>query len=179
LSNSDILVSLNDLLESWGRDDTEMLLRTFRCEREPEIEEFLKQKAISFHEKHLSRTYLILSDDKTEVLAYVTLSIKCLEIPENNSLSRSIEKRMNVFKGVSQCYLIGQLCKADGAERGMGTKLIGIAISKIGQSFETVGCRTVRVDCKKDLVGFYEKHGFCMVSQKSNGDDLYYMVLLL
>ncbi len=101
-----VLISLRKLLDEWDRNDVDALLGTFRCERDPDVESFLLNKAISFHDRHLSRTYLVVSSGYSSVLAYVTLGVKCLRIPENNRISRSIEKKMNVFDGICQNYLI-------------------------------------------------------------------------
>jgi len=84
---------------------------------------------------------------------------------------------MDVYKGVSQSYLIGQLGKADGAEKGIGPKLIKYALVIFRQSFRSIGCRTVRVDCKKDLIKFYEKNGFYLISKKKDREE-YQMVTL-
>jgi predicted GNAT family N-acyltransferase len=173
-----VLTSLEDLLESWSSENVERLLGTFKCERDRDVEDFLIQKAIFFHKKHRSRTYLFLSNDRKTVLAYVTLGIKCLQIPEENLLSKKVYREMDVYKGVSQSYLIGQLGKADGVEMKIGPELIEFAINVFSQSFRSIGCRTVRLDCKHDLIKFYEKNGFHLVSHEKANDELYHMVAL-
>ena len=173
-----ILVSLEKLLKNWSSENVEKLLRTFKCGRDGDVEDFLIQKAISFHKKLRSRTYLFLSNDRKNVLAYVTLGIKCLQIPEKNLLSNNIRKKMDVHKGVSQSYLLGQIGKADGVEKGIGSMLIRFAISIFSQSFRSIGCRTVKLDCKHGLIKFYEKNGFHLMSQKKDEDDEYQMVAL-
>ena len=85
---------------------------------------------------------------------------------------------MDVHEGVSQSYLLGQLGKADGMEKGIGSMLIRFAIDIFNQSFRSIGCRTVRLDCKKELIDYYEKNGFSLVSQKKTSKDLYHMVAL-
>jgi len=174
-----ISVSLEDLLEKWGRENVERLLKTFKCRLEPNMEEFLTQDAISFHQKHRSRTYLFLSKDRMTVSAYVTLGIKCMSIPKKNELSKKVRDQMNVHNGISQSYLIGQLCKADNVEKGIGPKLIEFALSIFNKSFKSVGCRVVRADCKADLLDFYRENGFHQVSQTKEADELYHMVMLL
>ena len=172
-----VLIPLGDLIDAWGPNDVGKLLNTFVCTRDPDLERFLRQDAIPFHEKHRSRTYLLLSEDGRKVLAYTTIGIKCLKVSEGMKLSNKIKKEMDVHKGVFQSYLIGQLGKADGAERGMGPKLIEFAISVFDQSFRSVGCRTVRLDCKQSLIKFYEGNGFKLIS-KEEDDDLFHMVML-
>jgi hypothetical protein len=61
-------ISLEDLLNNESSGNIEELLRTFKCERDKDVEEFLVQKAIIFHRKHRSRTYLFLSNDCRMVL---------------------------------------------------------------------------------------------------------------
>ncbi|MDR0198376.1 MAG: GNAT family N-acetyltransferase [Methanomassiliicoccaceae archaeon] len=108
----------------------------------------------------------------------MTLGIKCLQVPEENLLSNKVRKEIDVHRGVSQSYLIGQLGKADGVGKGVGPKLIEFALSIFNQSFRSIGCRTVRLDYKHDLIKFYEKNGFHLVSQEGTGDDFYHMVAL-
>ena len=172
-----VAVPLEDILSDWGSENVKTLLNTFKC-RDHDVERFLTEKAIQFHEKHLSRTYLFLSEGLSEVRAYVTLGIKCLKVPFNNQLSNRIKKNMNLHKDISQSYLIGQLGKADGVEKGMGQKLLRFSIDVFSKSFRSIGCRVIRLDCKKDLIRFYENNGFIMVSQEEDGEDLYHMIVL-
>jgi len=172
-----VLTSLEDLLNNWSLESIERLLRTFKCERDPEVENFLTQKAILFHKKHRSRTYLFLSDDRKMVLAYVTLGIKCMRIPEDNPLSNKVNKEIDAHKGVFQSYLLGQLGKADGVEKGIGPVLIKFALDIFRQSFRSIGCRTVRLDCKRALVKFYEKNGFHLISQEKDSDECHMVAL--
>ena len=173
-----VSVSLEDVLKEWNAENVEKLLKTFKCDLEPELEEFLVEDAILFHKKHRSRTYLFLSDDHAKVLAYVTLGIKCLRVPEENELSNKVKKEMNIHNGISQSYLIGQLCKANGVGRGIGPKMIDFSLRVFNQSFKSIGCRVVRADCKTDLIKFYEKNGFQKVSQDEDG-ELHHMIMML
>lgn len=142
------------------------------------MKEFLTKDAIPYHNKHRSRTYLFLSGDGMNVQAFVTLGIKCMKVPETNVLSAKIRKDMDIYKGVSQTYLLGQLCKSKTVEEKIGSDLIDFALRIFNQSFKSLGCRAIRADCKSDLIGFYEKNGFRLVSQ--DGDTgLYHMVMLL
>jgi len=171
-------INLDDVLIEKEKNDVDKLLDTFHCRRDLDLERFLKQDAIQFHKKHRSRTYLFLSDDCKKVLAYVTLGIKSMNIPEANALTNRVKKEMDVYKGVSQSYLIGQLGKSDGVEKGIGPELIAFSLSVFEKSFRALGCRTVRVDCKQELIKFYEDNGFILISPEKDEDELYHMVLL-
>jgi hypothetical protein len=49
----------------------------FTC-RDGDVETFLKTKAFDFEIRNRSRTYLVFDDDKLDLLAYYTLSLKAL-----------------------------------------------------------------------------------------------------
>ncbi|MDR2698558.1 MAG: GNAT family N-acetyltransferase [Candidatus Methanoplasma sp.] len=76
---------------------------------------------------------------------------------------------MNVNHGVAQAYLLGQLAKADGAERGFGRMMIEHALDAFSKGNEMFGCRVVRLDCKDHLKGYYESYGFTVTGKNHNG----------
>ncbi|MCL2149228.1 MAG: hypothetical protein FWH47_07825 [Methanomassiliicoccaceae archaeon] len=173
-----IPVSIGDIAEDWDPEHVGRLSGAFGCKRDLGLERFLMHDAMPFHKKHRPRTYLFLSADSKNVLAYVTLGIKSLKVPKENKLTNRVKKEMDIYKGVSQSYLIGQLGKPDGVEKGIRPEPIELALDVFERSFRAVGCRTVRLDCKRELVGFYEDNGFKMVSQEEGGGELRHMVFL-
>jgi len=100
-----------------------------------------------------------------------------MRVPEDNPLSNKIGKEIDAHKGVFQSYLLGQLGKSDGVERGIGPVLIKYALDIFRQSFRSIGCRTVRLDCKHALVKFYEENGFRLVSQEKDCDECHMVAL--
>lgn len=71
------------------------LISIFTCHKDPDIENFLKEKAILFEKLGKSRTFLIFDegDEEFKVLAYFTLAPQVLKIPEKFS-NRRIKKWM-------------------------------------------------------------------------------------
>jgi predicted GNAT family N-acyltransferase len=56
---------------------------------------------------------------------------------------------------ISQLAVTNKLCKQD-----IGTFLCDFSLAKAYQLSESVGCRFLVLNSKRDVVGFYEKYGF-------------------
>ncbi|MDR0524218.1 MAG: hypothetical protein LBG62_07370 [Candidatus Methanoplasma sp.] len=84
---------------------------------------------------------------------------------------------LNTDRGIAQAYLLGQLARADGAQKGLGAAMISRALEMFKASSDIVGCMTVRLDCKDDLIPYYESIGFRRIGGHYN--DLNQMVTIL
>jgi len=100
------------------------------------------------------------------IFGYVSLSIKCMRVPEDTPLSRNVQRQINVDSRtrVAQSYLIGQLSRSVDAPKGLGAELIRVAMRRIQNSKMNVGCRMVRLDCRDELVPYYQGQGFKLVA---------------
>ncbi|MDR0779013.1 MAG: hypothetical protein LBE48_06235 [Methanomassiliicoccaceae archaeon] len=146
------------------------LLSAFSCSRDKDVESFLKEKAIVREKKHISRTYLIFrADAEPELVAYFTLAIGCMGVSDIKC-SNELLRKMNVRKDVVQNYLIGQLGKCDGGEKGLGKLAISYALARIKEANIKVGCRVIRVDCGGPLIEYYTDNGFKLVRQNAEGN---------
>jgi len=76
---------------------------------------------------------------------------------------------MNVDRGVARSWLLGQLAKADGTEKGFGRMMINHAFSFFSDGNEMFGCRVVRLDARDKLIGYYESCGFEPIGKNHNG----------
>lgn len=152
--------SLRVLIDSMDESELQAYLRTFVCSRDWDREDYLHNKAIVFEKKDMARTYLAIMDGR--IAGYYTLSIRCLRVPEDQGVSKSLGKKMNIDpdNSVAQSYLLGQLGRADYSYRGMGADLLEDAIAQVKKANLIVGCRVVRVDCLDELIPYYEQHGF-------------------
>lgn len=171
---------MSDFLEQLGKEAVSKVLSTFESKIESDTEKFLREKAIEMELRDVSRTYLALSSDGFTVLGFITISIKCLGVPKENLLSGKILKHMNIdgTTGVAQSYLIGQLSRSKDSPSGFGEVLIDAALQHIRIAKVHVGCRLVRLDCHEELIGYYEKYGFKLVSDNQKG-SLYQMLMVI
>lgn len=161
-----IITSLSEALEICGIEWTSEVLGTFRSVHDSATEAFLKEKAIDMEVRDLSRTYLAIAKDDVRILGYITLSIKCMRVPDENLLSGKTRKSMNIDSrtNIVQSYLIGQLSRSANAPKGLGSYLLDVAFEKLNQARGIVGCRVVRLDCHDELIDYYKDHGFRLIT---------------
>ena len=163
---------LSSLMSMADEAELQLLLSSFRCSAEPAAENFLRNVALRHEKNGISRTYLVLERngaDKNNVKGFFTLAIKCLHLNEHHQVPEKIFERMNVDRGVAQAYLLGQLAKADGTEKGFGRMMIGRAFDAFSKGHEMFGCKVVRLDCKDKLTKYYESCGFAFTGKNRDG----------
>jgi len=172
------VISLRDILSESPEGSVSDMLSKFSCERDKDVESFLKEKAIVQEKKHISRTYLIFTTGScTELLAYFTIAVSTMDVT-GIVCSKEMQKKMNINRGLAQSYLLGQLGKCDGSPKGLGKFAVEQATDRIIAANLNVGCRVIRVDCKQSLVKYYEGIGF-MFARHNYNDDLVQMVRII
>jgi len=172
------VAALSKFLSEVPEGEVSDMLSSFSCKRDKDVESFLKDKAIIQEKKHISRTYLIFDEDAgSELVAYFTVAVSSME-DKDLVFSGNLRKKMNINNGSAQSYLIGQIGKLDGAQKGLGRFAIEKAIDRIVSANAKVGCRVVRVDCRPSLVNYYKDNGFTLIRQNADR-DLNEMVMIL
>ena len=101
--------------------------------------------------RDLSRTYLAVSMDDNTILGFITIGMKCMRVPQENLLSKSVMRQMNIEEnsGVAQAYLLGQLVRSKNTSSGFGDRLIDFAMEIFRESKRNVGCRIVRLAVRR------------------------------
>ncbi len=166
------MMSLSDLIQIYGETVIRDIIQGYVSAHEkenPEVSAYLRENAIPMEKRDLSRTYLSVTED-LEILGFVTLGIKCMTIPEDSLLSSSVQRQMNIEHEtrVAQAFLLGQLSRSEASAPGLGKEFMAFAVEMLGEAKKIVGCRMVRLDCKDDLVGYYEGLGFRLVGKNKN-----------
>lgn len=169
------VVPLSKIIKEWTIEDANRFLSGFACDRDRDLEVFLHKRAIVYEKRDLARTFLLVSEET--IVGYFSLANTILEIGDDWPVSETLKRKMNVADGPAPAYLIGQLCKANGVDEKIGHEIINIAMSMINSMRKFGGGRVVCVDCKKELLEFYERNGFRVISRPSE-DGLYRMVML-
>ena len=97
--------------------------------------------------------------------------MKCIRIPGENLLSRSLLRHCNIDEstGVAQAYLLGQLARSIDSQKGFGKGLIEYAIGRLREAKKIVGCRIARLDCSGDLIEYYGDSGFKPIRSNNDG----------
>ncbi|MDR3205983.1 MAG: hypothetical protein LBT41_02645 [Candidatus Methanoplasma sp.] len=169
---------LHNIPASGIYSDITSLISTFKCSRNPDSEMFLQKTAMRHESKDISRTYICVDTEKSKIIGYFTLAIKCINVGVLKDIDPKTFESMNADGGVSQAYLIGQLARADDSPKGLGRTMFDIAMAILFSMNETIGCHTVRVDCTDELVGYYTGYGFVTVGKNAK-NNLNSMVLII
>ncbi len=176
-------------MEELDEADVQDWLSSFECGRNPDIEEFLRRRAIPHEKSFKSRTYLLvdvasMSSGRPTILAFFSLAIHIMNVPD--PISNSLHKRLHglyfskdVKLRALPCYLIGQLGKDDRyPERTTGDELLKKACQTVLGAQHAVGGRFIKIDCEDipALVDLYQRNGFRAV-QNDVSSGLLEMVL--
>lgn len=113
-----------------GEDDLIQILSEFSCEKNPDVEKFLKKNSIEFTKKNQSVTYLVFSVENGELLGYFTIALKPLTV-RGETVSNTIKKKLLRISELDEqsqtytmsAYLIAQLGK--NYTNGANTKISG------------------------------------------------------
>jgi len=172
------IMSLSEFMTLFPQEHVSDVLHTFSCKRDKDVESFLREKAIVQEKKQTSRTYLMFTArQRPELAAYFSLAVSSMDV-KGLECSNELRKKMNINNDIAQSYLIGQIGKCDGSEKGLGTLAILHAISLIRAANTKVGCRLIRLDCKPSLIKYYTDNGFIHTGRNTDG-DLHQMVRII
>ena len=179
---SDFLDDIENKKES--KNQVIKLLKTFKCEKNPDLEVFLKQKALIFEKQKRARSFLFIDIKTKKVLAYYTISISLLNLenlPIHNELLEEITGYKNHSQNLMPCYLIGQLGKSDLCNLKIGDKLIKYATNQILNCHYKLGGRFIILDAFNNykLLKFYSKNGFIPIEKISPKKESIKMIYFL
>lgn len=158
--------------EQFGEDALRQLLCEFSCERNQDVEDFLKRQAIDFTNKHQSVTYLVFATDDAQLLGYFALTIKPITVsgePFSNTVRRKLSRVSTLNEEEHTyslaAYLIAQLGKnyADGAnERITGAELLALAVNQIELLQYQAGGMVIFLEANNEekLISFYGNNRF-------------------
>lgn len=167
------------------------LISIFVCEKDKDIENFLKEKAILFEKLGKSRTYFIFdeNDDEFKILAYFTLAMQVLKVPEELLSGRKTKE----FDGFSSkirgakitefpAILIGQLGKNDlysGAV--LGSEVMEYCLVTLLEGQIRLGGRIIMLECKDVpyIISLYKSFGFQKLEKDYEKDELLHMIKIL
>lgn len=137
------------------------LLQDFDC-GEAELNDFLIRYAKQNEAKGISRTFVLLEDDKA--MGFYTLASALIQFEH---LPDALAKRLPHYP--DPAIWIARLAVAkDEQGNGYGAALLKLALRRILLIAVNAGVAFVLVDAKPNAAGFYERFGFVRLSAKEN-----------
>lgn len=178
--------TLRDLIEVRGEADVKAELSEFSCPLNPDIEYFIKQKAIEFSKQGLASTHLVYMSykDQPVLVGYYALANKTVIIKSSLIKSSRWRSRINKFAEyhpelksyIAAMPLIGQLGKNFTNNYNTlitGNQLLEIACEKVRSAQFVLSGKLVYLECEDNpnLVAFYENNGFSAFNKRQLGGD--------
>lgn len=154
------LVSLREACKQFGEGSVKSALSHFSCEKDLDIQDFIRNKAFSIDPQNFSRTHLYFSDD-FQLSGYFTLMVK--EFILGDQISKSLRRRLGAYGNGFMCFLIAQLGRDDHFNGIVpGIELVNLAIQRLYKAQEIVGIKCVCVEYTPvpALRDFYGAAGF-------------------
>ncbi len=169
------IVALHELLKVFPDDEEKVknILGAYECNNNSDVEKFLKDKAVLFDKQGFSKTHLIYTSFRGEMVlvGYYALAYKCFVIKSSARISNTLKKRIAKFgqyddtlkQYVVSAPLIGQLGKNEKYKDLIsGDVLLYCACKTVKDVQALVGGRFVYLECedKLKLIDFYKSNGF-------------------
>lgn len=178
--------NLHDLLAELGEERTSEILSAFECPLNPDVQSFLREKAILFSRHGYASTYLVFASYQGSVvlIGYYALAMKAVVI-KGSLLSSQWRGRLRRFafydsdlkQFTLSLPLIGQLGKnyAHHYDRLIsGDDLLGIACETVREIQLMSSGKMVYLECEDvlPLTSFYERNGFFRFANRNlDGDE--------
>ena len=178
--------NLRDLLAELGEERTSEILSAFECPLNPDVQSFLREKAILFSKHGYASTYLVFASYQGSVvlIGYYALAMKAVVI-KGSLLSSQWRGRLRRFAFYDSDLkqftlsrpLIGQLGKnyAHHYDRLIsGDDLLGIACETVREIQLMSSGKMVYLECEDvlPLTSFYERNGFFRFANRNlDGDE--------
>ncbi len=156
-----------------GEDELRQLFSEFSCDKNSDVERFLKEQSIEFTKKNQSVTFLVFSNNDASLVGYFTLAIKPITISAehfSNTMKRKIARvsELDETNGTYtlSAYLVAQLGKNywnNANEKITGEQLLQAAIDTIRELQYMAGGMVIFLEAEEEekLMHFYEdKNGF-------------------
>lgn len=195
------VVNLGMLIEELGEDAAKDILSGFSCPLNPDVEYFIRCKAIDFAKQRWAQTHMVFASFREQwvLVGYFALTSKHITITSKflYKQSKTLRKRISRFATydselktyIMSAPLIAQLGKNYTANYDSlitGDELLAEACRKIKWIQFELGGKFAYLECedKPKLIEFYTSNGFCefdrrMLDKDETGIDGDYLVQML
>lgn len=179
------IINIRDFYNIIGEFNTERIIEHFKCDLNPDIEKFLKTKAIQFSKKGIAETFLVITELKNKmiIVGYFSLAYKITRVKKNvlkgklkNRILRFVQAEKNKDYYLVALPLIGQLSKNYYMKYNKlitGERLLRLACEKVREAQRIISGRFVFLECSNTpkLKEFYEKNGFIYFGERKLDND--------
>ena len=156
------VISIENMLDSYGEEATVALLSSFSCVRDgvqknEEVETFVKKNVIDFFRRKLAVTYLVF-DDNSDFVGVYTLAHKAIDIPADR-LSAKLKNKVKRYARLDDerktysvsAFLIAQFGKNYEGNKGQtisGSELMDSALDMLSAAQAIFSGGLIFLDCE-------------------------------
>ena len=162
---------LADFIDGQSTNQIKKILKTFTCTINPDLQDFLHNKAITFERNLRSRTYLYASNENKSIVGYFTLAINYLQTDELQSeIIKVLDGYTDKINAIP-CYLIGQLAVCDELRKvKIGKFLLDDALEITNNAQMNFGGRFVLIDSVNNdkVINFYKENSFIAIENDTS-----------
>lgn len=177
------ITNILDSIATLGEDVLRGELSKFVSEKNPEIEEFIREKAIDFARRKLSITYILRDSQDGVMLGYFTLTHKSIII-NNAGLSKTTQKKLRRYARfdnetgnyMASAFLLAQFGKNYAIDNGIritGSEMMKYVDAVLLDVQKRIGGGILYLDCedKEKLKNFYEGENFKKSGERYSEND--------
>ena len=190
------VISIENMIESYGEEATIALLSSFSCVRDgvqknEEVESFVKKNAVDFFRRKLAVTYLVF-DDNSDFVGVFSLAHKAIDIPAdrlNAKLKNKVKRYARLDEGRQSysvsAFLIAQFGKNYEGDKGRtitGSELMDSALDMLSAAQAIVSGGLIFLDCEVEntvALELYKKNGFVPFGERESESDGHRYIQLL
>lgn len=177
-----VAYSLFDLYEVQSEEKIELVLSSFSCKRNSDIELFVRFKALEFNKRGAASSYLVFDADSASFVGFYALALIIVSIPAVN-VSRSFQKKFEYFGEYDSAsdsieipvVLLAQFGKNDRYSNLVsGEQLMSLVEDSVREVHRLAGGRFVVLDAVdvRGLLNFYTNLGFRKYGNRENSEDV-------
>ena len=184
------IVNILDWIEDENvrEEDIRSILSDFSCSINPEVDDFIHEKAIDFAKRKTAITYLLYNEDNN-LSGFFAVTHKSITIQES-FLNKREQKKLKQYavledgKYVVSAFLVAQLSRnfqASDKHIVGGAELLRCCIEVIKKIQHMVGGRIIILECEKNnlkLEEFYRQNSFHDYDSRVDKDGNEYRVFL-
>lgn len=131
------------------------------------LKSFLRKEAKKLHQEHLARTFVLVPEGETKVLAYITTLCTHVAVEQFDEPAVLDGFRYKDYPAIKLARLAVDTSLQG---QGVGSQLVDFVIALITDHvMPYTGCRFLVVDAKPESVRFYAAKGFLPIGTSTDG----------
>jgi hypothetical protein len=155
--------SLKSSLAVLGKDSLLSYLEKFKCEKDEDIEKFLRTIALDYEEKGICRTFFIMSEEHPgKILGYFAIGLNVMHFDEAIQVEDAYEGvniHENGYRPIFKLYMIGKDDNFKDVFK-MDNIFNDIVLTCFKNAQAIIGGDLLYIDCDPVLRDYYSKLGF-------------------